>query len=274
MDTPFSLEQSDLFESEVHLAEIGDIMAIAVEGTTRTVWSICRNLSSLAQMIILSHGRHMPVTCLSHVCPTELPSLLAVVPVAEALLRVRNGPQLLTCLIANMPDQLDSGEKPVINCVQMMSPSLLSPSLSSSVSPSLSLSLSIVLTSLLVNGESQDEVSLAGRCRTAALSSLLHLHPPSSPHAQALSLLHHKHPTLALSIALAAEERTSSGFDSSTSLRPGSNVGVSDLESGHVLTPPGTGVVTLLHNIIIAGDEETKTWFSQYMKLMQQKVQF
>ena len=44
--------------------------------------------------------------------PTELPSLLPVVPVAEALLRVRNGPHLLTCLIANMPDQLDSGEKP------------------------------------------------------------------------------------------------------------------------------------------------------------------
>ena len=33
VDTQFSLEQSDLFESEVHLAEIGDIMAIAVEGT-------------------------------------------------------------------------------------------------------------------------------------------------------------------------------------------------------------------------------------------------
>ena len=144
---------------------------------------------------------------------------------------------------------------------------LFSPSLPLPLSSSL---LPLVLTSLLVNGESQDEVSLAGRCRTAALSSLLLLHPPSSPHAQALSLLHHKHPTLALSIALAAEEeeRMLPGFDS----RPVSDVGVSEL--GRVLAPPATGVVTLLHNIIITGDEETKTWFSQYMKLMQQKVQF
>ena len=32
------------------------------------------------------------------------------------------------------------------------------------------------------------------------------------------------------------------------------------------------GVVTLLYNIIIAGDEQTKAWFTQYMELMQQKV--
>ncbi|CAI8032929.1 Integrator complex subunit 2, partial [Geodia barretti] len=159
---------------------------------------------------------------------SELPSLLPVVPVTEALLRLRNGPRLLTCLVGNMPDQLDH-----------------------------------VLTSLLVNGETQDEVSLAGRCRTTALSSLLHLHPPSSPHAQSLALLHHKHPTLALSIALSAEENpaTSSPVsDSSTGMGPG-------------MAPPPTptGVVTLLHNIIITGDDDTKAWFSQYMKLMQQK---
>ena len=134
----------------------------------------------------------------------------------------------------------------------------------SSSDSSPSLSLSPVLTSLLVNGETQDEVSLAGRCRTTALSSLLHLHPPSSPHAQSLALLHHKHPTLALSIALSAEENpaTSSPVsDSSTGMGPG-------------MAPPPTptGVVTLLHNIIITGDDDTKAWFSQYMKLMQQKV--
>ena len=32
VDTQFSLEQSDLFESEVHSLEISDIMAIAVTG--------------------------------------------------------------------------------------------------------------------------------------------------------------------------------------------------------------------------------------------------
>ena len=32
------------------------------------------------------------------------------------------------------------------------------------------------------------------------------------------------------------------------------------------------GVVTLLYNIIIAGDEQTRAWFAQYLKCMQQKV--
>ena len=32
------------------------------------------------------------------------------------------------------------------------------------------------------------------------------------------------------------------------------------------------GVVTLLHNIIIGGDEQTRAWFAQYLKCMQQKV--
>ena len=33
-----------------------------------------------------------------------------------------------------------------------------------------------------------------------------------------------------------------------------------------------TGVVTLLHNVIIAGDEQRRVWFAQYLKCMQQKV--
>ena len=41
----------------------------------------------------------------------ELPSLLPVVSVAEALLRLKNGPLFLSCLIANMPDQLNHGER-------------------------------------------------------------------------------------------------------------------------------------------------------------------
>ncbi len=32
------------------------------------------------------------------------------------------------------------------------------------------------------------------------------------------------------------------------------------------------GVITLLHNIIITGDDKTRNWFSQYLKCMQQKV--
>ena len=40
---------------------------------------------------------------------TELPSLLPVVQLSEALLRLEKGPHLLTRLIANMPDTFDQG---------------------------------------------------------------------------------------------------------------------------------------------------------------------
>ena len=32
------------------------------------------------------------------------------------------------------------------------------------------------------------------------------------------------------------------------------------------------GIITLLHNIIITGDDQTRAWFAQYLKCMQQKV--
>ena len=63
------------------------------------------------------------------------------------------------------------------------------------------------MTSLVLNGESLDEVSLAGRCRTAAIKALCCMHPSRAAMVQSLSVAHCKHPTLALSIALEAEER-------------------------------------------------------------------
>lgn len=64
----------------------------------------------------------------------------------------------------------------------------------------------VVVTSLVFNGESLDEVSLAGRCRTAAIKSLCCVHPSRAALVQSLAVANCKHPTLALSIALEAEE--------------------------------------------------------------------
>ena len=63
------------------------------------------------------------------------------------------------------------------------------------------------MSSLVLNGESLDEVSLAGRCRTAAIKALCSMHPSRAAMVQSLSVANCKHPTLALSIALEAEER-------------------------------------------------------------------
>lgn len=49
------------------------------------------------------------------------------------------------------------------------------------------------------------------------------------------------------------------------------NYGVTTTSS-HCDEDRQAGVVTLLHNIIIAGDEHARAWFAQYLKCMQQKV--
>ena len=65
----------------------------------------------------------------------------------------------------------------------------------------------LVITSLVFNGETLDEVSLAGRCRTAAIRALCNMHPSRAAMVQSMAVAQCKHPTLALSIALEAEER-------------------------------------------------------------------
>ena len=66
-----------------------------------------------------------------------------------------------------------------------------------------------VVRGLVLNGETLDEVSLAGRCRTSAVRSLCHMHPARCAVVQSLAVSHCKHPTLALTLALEAEEKRS-----------------------------------------------------------------
>lgn len=47
--------------------------------------------------------------CLFVCFPTELPSLLPIVDVAEALLHVKNGAWFLCLLVANVPDSFNEG---------------------------------------------------------------------------------------------------------------------------------------------------------------------
>ena len=63
-----------------------------------------------------------------------------------------------------------------------------------------------VVSALVLHGETLDEISLAGRCRTNAIRMLCHMHPARSAFVQHLAVSHCKHPTLALSLALESEE--------------------------------------------------------------------
>uniref|UniRef100_A0A6I8P0Y9 Integrator complex subunit 2 n=1 Tax=Ornithorhynchus anatinus TaxID=9258 RepID=A0A6I8P0Y9_ORNAN len=99
----FFLKSSELFESPVYLEEAADVLCIL---------------------------------------QAELPSLLPIVDVAEALLHVRNGAWFLCLLVANVPDSFNE-----------------------------------VCRGLIKNGERQDEESFGGRRRTDALRYLCKMNP-------------------------------------------------------------------------------------------------
>ncbi|MCI4388170.1 hypothetical protein PGIGA_G00082510 [Pangasianodon gigas] len=108
----FFLKSSELFESPVYLEEVADVLCIL---------------------------------------QAELPSLLPVVDVAEALLHVRNGEWFLCLLVANVPDSFNE-----------------------------------VCRGLIKSGERQDEESVGGRHRTEALRQLCQMNPSQAFNIRAM----------------------------------------------------------------------------------------
>ncbi|KAM4619896.1 integrator complex subunit 2 isoform 2-T2 [Polymixia lowei] len=108
----FFLKSSELFESPVYLEEVADVLCIL---------------------------------------QAELPSLLPIVDVAEALLHVRNGDWFLCLLVANVPDSFNE-----------------------------------VCRGLIKNGERQDEESMGGRRRTEALRQLCQMNPSQALNIRAM----------------------------------------------------------------------------------------
>uniref|UniRef100_A0A671L798 Integrator complex subunit 2-like n=1 Tax=Sinocyclocheilus anshuiensis TaxID=1608454 RepID=A0A671L798_9TELE len=108
----FFLKSSELFESPVYLEEVADVLCIL---------------------------------------QAELPSLLPIIEMAEALLHVRNGEWFLCLLVANVPD-----------------------------------SFSEVCRELIKNGERQDEESVGGRRRTEALRQLCQMNPSQALNIRAM----------------------------------------------------------------------------------------
>ncbi|XP_066551754.1 integrator complex subunit 2 [Amia ocellicauda] len=108
----FFLKSSELFKSPVYLEEVADVLCIL---------------------------------------QAELPSLLPMIVVAEALLHVRNGEWFLCLLVANVPDSFNE-----------------------------------VCRGLIKNGERQDEESVGGRRRTEALRQLCQMNPSQALNIRAM----------------------------------------------------------------------------------------
>ncbi|XP_078404358.1 integrator complex subunit 2 isoform X4 [Cetorhinus maximus] len=108
----FFIKSSELFESPVYLDEVADVLCIL---------------------------------------QAELPSLLPITEVAEALLHVRNGSWFMCLLVANVPDSFNE-----------------------------------VCRGLIKNGERQDEESVGGRRRTEALRQLCKMNPTQALNVRAM----------------------------------------------------------------------------------------
>ena len=103
-----------------------------------------------------------------------------------------------------------------------------------------------------MNGESLDEISLSGRLRSQTVRDLVAMHPTQAPYIQWLAYTNQKLPTLMIFIALDNDRRDN----------------VDEVIAGR----RGGGVLSLMSDVVIHGSDEMRSWFAQYMKLMQQKV--
>ncbi|XP_075875995.1 integrator complex subunit 2 [Nelusetta ayraudi] len=124
----FFLKSSELFESPVYLEEVADVLCIL---------------------------------------QAELPSLLPIVEVAEALLHVHNGDWFLCLLVANVPDSFNE-----------------------------------VCRGLIKNGERQDEESVGGRRRTEALRQLCQMNPSQALNVRAMAVEECHLPGLGVALTL------------------------------------------------------------------------
>ncbi|KAG7188387.1 hypothetical protein KM043_008039 [Ampulex compressa] len=123
----FQIKQSDLFDNAVYMEEISYVICIAL---------------------------------------AELPTLLSVLDIAETLLHVKHGPDIICWIVANSPD-----------------------------------SFSEVCAHLIANGERQEESAL-GRIRTLALTMLCQMNPSQALAVRAKCVEFCRMPALAIALSL------------------------------------------------------------------------
>ncbi|XP_015518272.1 integrator complex subunit 2 isoform X1 [Neodiprion virginianus] len=126
----FQIKQSDLFDNAVYMEEISDVICIAL---------------------------------------AELPALLSILDIAETLLHVKHGPEIICWIVANSPD-----------------------------------SFAEVCAHLIANGERQEESAL-GRIRTQALTMLCQMNPSQALAVRAKCVELCRMPALAITLSLEHE---------------------------------------------------------------------
>lgn len=166
-----TISQSDLFDNDVYLEEIADILSIAA---------------------------------------AELPSSLPAVDLAEWLLSVKSGPFLISRLVANFSE---------LFCE--------------------------ISSQLVINGEKQDEESLAGKTRLQSLRSLCKMNPEKALFVRSIAVNSCRMPSLTVLLSLDL------------------------LQSGAI---NHQDIILFLNGILTGNDPSITVWFSQFMRNGQKKI--
>ncbi|XP_062598976.1 integrator complex subunit 2-like [Saccostrea cucullata] len=147
------------------------------------------------------------------IAQAELPALLPITEVSETLLHVPNGDWMLCRLVANSPD-----------CYKE------------------------VCTSLVTNGDRQDEETVGGQRRMAVLLALARMNPKEMYNIRALCVENCKMPGLAMALTLEMNK---------------------DKPPSEISGDSNTDVVGFVSGMLLGNNTNVKDWFSQYVKIGQ-----
>lgn len=108
----------------------------------------------------------------------------------------------------------------------------------------------LVLESLVLNGELFDDFSIAGRVRSLSVQELVMLLPAQKSFVLWIAFKNRRLPSVMILLSLNGYSKTDECHDNRKN----------------------TCFLSLMKSILIFGNNHCQTWFTQYMKLMQQKV--
>ncbi|KAI1291959.1 Integrator complex subunit 2 [Halotydeus destructor] len=141
----------------------------------------------------------------------ELPNSLILTELAETFLYVKNGCHLITRLVANSPESFQE-----------------------------------VCSSLIYNGDKQDEENFVGRNRMNALRVLCQMNPQSALMIRTIAVDSCKMPGLVVMVTL-----------------------------DHLKNANGEGsdIVPFVTGLVLGSEDKTRTWFTQYIRIGQKKIE-
>lgn len=174
--------------------------------------------------------------CLSVLLAELPPTTLNILDMSEMLLYVKNGPHFITRLVANMPDMFHE-----------------------------------VCSSLINNGDKQDEdivLSDLKDLRTNALKLLCEMNPSQALAVRSEAIQASKLPSLTVIITLDAFVKAISKYKGCNTPQNKS----AQSNSKTQLDDYYDGVIAFVSGTLLGADDKTRSWFSQYMKLGQKRI--